>query len=723
MSIPDILKLIAPFSPTQLADIRMKLLEEIGTKGFQHYLDEIDKITSRIPEVLEKDELLLDDDCWKQDAIWWQKESPWLHEKYKETKLPPGVANALQIIMREKIVSIMIGTPLSMPRQQVLLFRACLLTYYSNAEALWPIMLNIDQVYQQSREKQGSMPLKEKALKIAESAASGAGPIVLKLFQQIHSAGPPGEFMGVSLKSITKRVLSDVPTLTSEELEFIIAKMNMDDALKKNMRRVPIRSGSIAQTHCTKFDNPPKGFENLNYERITDKCDANVRYPVIIKLLKPIYVYYFLCEVHFLLTVTWKFISRMVKDDTLLCKQLRQVLLFLIREFALEFNYKLEAQYTREAYDIYNKPSKSIHAIRVIHQSTSPFPMIALEAASHQPLDDLIKQLESPKEIKLQPTSQVGPTNPSANDLTQQSSVAATWSISASGNSRLVTEDEHKQMIFQLRKQVSRVLEIWVLNIFWGTGFFHADLHAGNILGPTYQELFEMVIEQKRTPDLWLIDFGSAGKLSSDMQCYLIDALLIPSRMHNFKQFVPIRATDDHGEGTAIPAQNLARFFQKYHELTPRQQEELNKKMNPLSTVSNDLFEVPELIAHHEKNVILARAFIRVIWQVCKPKLRTYDEMEFLETKILDYSSDLNFGRLFLGFVKHARDVGQCTSNATLLFGRAISYVTDMIWSLDALCHDPIACPFWTIDGVIKKAFVRHPLQLFNYTRQKPVCS
>src|SRR5436190_22059521 len=114
-----------------------------------------------------------------------------------------------------------------MPMQQVLLFRAMLLTYFSNPKELWPIMLNIDSVYQASSNertaesrtskstgrvaevlKSLSQTPKEGLLRTAQSAASGAGPIILKIFQQIQGIGQQGkQVAGIELEKITQRVL------------------------------------------------------------------------------------------------------------------------------------------------------------------------------------------------------------------------------------------------------------------------------------------------------------------------------------------------------------------------------------------------------------------------------------------------------------------------------------------------------------------------------------
>src|SRR5436190_23650803 len=181
MSSLDILRLIAPFSPKELEDIRMHILRDIATKGFSHYLKQIQQITARIPIVLDDDKLMLDDDCWQTPGIWWQEESPWLAELYNKTRLQPGVAKALELLMRETFVEVLIGTPPSMPMQQVLLFRAMLLTYFSNPKELWPIMLNIDSVYQASSN--------ERTAESRTSKSTGRVAEVLKSLSQTPKEG------------------------------------------------------------------------------------------------------------------------------------------------------------------------------------------------------------------------------------------------------------------------------------------------------------------------------------------------------------------------------------------------------------------------------------------------------------------------------------------------------------------------------------------------------
>jgi hypothetical protein len=683
----DVLKIISPFTAREIEQIRMHILQDMKQKGFEYYLEQINNIVRRVPQVLDSDEALLDDNLWQQPNTWWQTESPWLHAMYKksifgiQTVRHAGIARMLGLFMRESFVDMFLGMPETLPQQQVLLFRGILLSYFSNLEGLWPIMLNIDYVHSKRKEKKAtfSEPRKQ-AIQSIKSAIAGSGPFILKVLQQINSVvGSSLKIGDVTVGELTNDVLADVPGLTSEEIDFITSSLEIEPHLKRNIDRKPLKSGSLAQTHCSFYDGPepvPIFLRDLNHTN--HNCRQDTRYPVIVKLLKPIYAYFFLCEVYTLLDVTWKFFRTMAKDNLILLKQMRQVLLFLVREFAAEFDYSIEAKNTQNGYAIYNQPSKKIRSIRLVQFATNPFPVLVLEVASRQPLQHLLNQLEAS-----------------------------------------IPDTATKKAIAALQRVVTTLVELWVLNLFWGTGFFHGDLHAGNILVPTLDQII-----RDENPVLWIIDFGSAGKLTSKMQCNLVDAILLPNAMHDFQKYIPVRANDDNGSGEPQAPKNLAKFFRNFNQLTPQQQKALNKRMNPEAVpTSSNVLSAPDLIQMHEANLHLAGACVRSLWNLCEVKHRTYDDFLQLRTALLDYSKPPQFGYLLLNFLQHAKDIGQCTSNQTLMFGRALSYVLNMVDRLDAICGDEALCPPWRLTRTMRNALLKHPSQLANVLRKKKACS
>lgn len=681
---PKLFSAIAPFGEKELEDIRMGILKEMHDKQFDYYTRQLNTIVDKINEAFDNDQKTLDDDYFSQSQVWWQKESAWLKEKYVQLKIGdfsftknPGLANVLSKFMNEYLVKVFVGAPQTMPKQQIMMFRSILLTYFKNPADLWPIMLNVDYVMQKSGVTRKTS-VTESLVQFLTAMISGSGPMVLKIFQQLNSSADKHQTDEFSVANLTKNVLSGVPNLTQQEVEYIKNNLNIDESLKKNMSIEPLYSGSLAQTHCSKFDYDPK---TIKLNKSDHACDSKAEFPVVIKIMKPVYMYYFLCEIHFLLDKTWKYFKKIAQtenDPIRTTLQLRQVLMFLVREFAKEFDYSNEAKNTIEGYKIYNQPSENIRCVQLVEQSTSPFPCLVLELASRVPLSKLLGEF-----------------------------------------AKLPNDDPDSKLILNsIYQNLSKLLKIWVVNLFWGTGFFHADLHAGNIL---IQDLETLQKGQK--PVLWVIDLGSAGKLTKEMQCNLIDAMLLPSNMHQFSQYViPPICDECHNNASSqkIDPRNLAKFYKQFDSLANNQKLSLNKKMS--SVVDLKTLKQPELWAQHDHNIKIAQAFVRVLWKVCQVKNQTYDDMQTLAPKIIDYSQPLQFGYFFLAFILHSKDIGKCTSNPTLMFGRAISYVNEMMWYFNSLCDDTEACPPWDLGALIAKMLATHPMQLANYLQKKSVC-
>ena len=47
------------------------------------------------------------------------------------------------------------------------------------------------------------------------------------------------------------------------------------------------------------------------------------------------------------------------------------------------------------------------------------------------------------------------------------------------------------------------------------------------------------VLRKKSKVRIWLIDYGSAGKLSKDDQCKLIDAILVTAKIKQMTEYLP----------------------------------------------------------------------------------------------------------------------------------------------------------------------------------------
>jgi len=520
---------LAPFALDELKEIRMHILEEMRNKGFPHYLGQMQHIVNSFPSLSEDD--ILNDDLWKRQAPYWQTESPWMYKLYRSKKLkrlglvePGGITTATSLLMKGPFVQNLVGDPYWMTIQQKILFKTMIRTYFSNNARLFPIALNMDFVYLMMGQPTSQIPLPHtltqeeidqrvaewkppqmleisrqskstmrsltrtmrqkyresleaanklsdtarKEVRIMErvfkSALGGAGPFILKVLQQVNTANENKIDGKLSVAELTKDIFSNIPALTPLESEFVFANMNIPKTYLENMNPQVLGSASIAEAHITR--------------------NSEIGVDAIIKFIKPMYAYYFLCEVDFFLTTFWKALRQSVeaaaKDLTgedraiksrVWLLQTRQLLMFFIREFTKEFNYQQEWRNTTVGFNIYNKPSQNVKSIVALAVSKSPFPALVLQKVNGVNLDKIL-------------------------------------------NSPSTSHDE----FVDLYKSVMGLINIWFTNTLWGTGFFHADLHPGNLI--------------KDGDILYVIDFGSCGQLTKQQQCQLVDVMYLSSSFH-----------------------------------------------------------------------------------------------------------------------------------------------------------------------------------------------
>jgi hypothetical protein len=165
----------------------------------------------------------------------------------------------------------------------------------------------------------------------------------------------------------------------------------------------------------------------------------------------------------------------------------------------------------------------------------------------------------------------------------------------------------------------------------------------------------------------YIIDYGSSGWLTKKQQCKLITAMIISSQF---------------------------------------------RKKNGI----ND-----QIIHSHNQNT--SEKFVKAIWDVCDVKDYSHAELKRVSAKILNYEKGIDFGSLFLGIVEHSEDIGSCSNNAILLFGRALAYLSSMMLAVTMKCNDKDACPRWAIDGLISLNLATHPSQLWNFWRRGKACA
>jgi len=588
------------FVESELEQVRMGILKEMKEKTFAHYLKQMYKFRDESDSVLKDDVKILDDDYWtKPGALcekpYWSKESPSLRSTFKLDRSRSGTVTISTTLLSEKYVDQLIGTADWMTVQQKILFKTMILTYFKSNPRLLPIHLNMDFTFLKSKSKINSSqsPI-ERVKTLFKSLLSGAGPFILKILQQINTANDSKIDGKISVSDITKDIFSTVPSLTPNETNFVLESFDIDSSYVTAPHYNPkvLGSASIAETHKTFSDK---------YEQKS-----------VLKFIKPIYAYYFLCELNFLLSDAWKEIRKQSKGDEKHIKQCRKLLLFFVNEFIKEFDYFGEYVNTTIGFKTYDRPRDHVSSIVALECSIDPFPVLILSYVDGKSVDSLV-------------------------------------------------DDSSKSELVTMYKHVDNLVKIWFKNTLWGNGFFHADLHPGNL-----------IVDKSGTVNV--IDFGSCGVLSKSEQCAMITAMVVSGQFVNME-----KAKHNTESGRKAYAKNL--------------------------TTSED--------------------FVKAIWNVCHVKKYTPSHLKEIAKKIVDLrfgdpSGGLNFPTLFLDIIQYSDDIGLCTNSPVLLFGRACAYIGSLMKRIEERCNDVNVCPSWGVDGIIKSNISIK--QIGNFIIKKSVC-
>lgn len=589
------------FKDADLERMRMQIIEEMKKKTFDHYLKQMYKFRDESNNVLHSDSKILDDNYWTKPGSlcenpYWTKQSPELKSIFKLDKSRSGTVTISTKLLSEKYVEQLIGTADWMTIQQKILFKTMILTYFKSNIRLLPIHLNMDFTFLKAKSKTSALPALEQVKNLFKSLLSGAGPFILKILQQINTSNDSKIDGKISVSDITKDIFSMVPPLTKQETEFVLGSFNIDESYvtEPNYKPKVLGSASIAETHKT----------------FSKKYDQKA----VLKFIKPIYAYYFLCELNFLLSDAWKEIRIQSKGDEKHIKQCRKLLLFFANEFIKEFDYFGEYINTTIGFKIYNRPEDYVSSIVALECSINPFPVLVLSYVDGKSVDS---------------------------------------SVGESSKSELVT----------MYKHVDNLVKTWFKNTLWGNGFFHADLHPGNL-----------IVDKSGIVNV--IDFGSCGILSKTEQCAMITAMVISG------QFVNMEKSKHNTEA------------------------------------GREAFE---------KNLKVSEKFVKAIWNVCHVKNYSSLHLKEVARKIVDLrfgdlSEGLNFSTLFLDIIKYSDDIGLCTNSPVLLFGRACAYIGSLMKRIEGKCNDVDVCPVWGVDGIIQSNLIRHPGQLARFFTKGSVC-
>lgn len=595
----------SPYNEEQLARIRMDILVAMKERHFDHYLQQMYKFRDEANKVLADDALISDDDYWTRpgglcEKPYWELESPELWKEYRsKIRATSGTVAISTSLLSEKYVEQLIGTAEWMTIQQKILFKTMIMTYFRTNPRLWPVHLNMDFTFLKTRKKMGHSPVTplERLKSLFKSLLSGSGPFILKILQQINTANTSKIDGKISVSEITKDIFSTVPALTPEETRLVTSSFAIAPSYlsPEYYNEKVLGSASIAETHQTYSDE--------------------FQQKAVIKFIKPIYAYYFLCEINFLVADAWKAIAQFSHGNNIHMKQCRKLLLFFIKEFIKEFDYYGEFVNTTIGYKYYNQPSQHVSSIVALDCKVNPFPVLVLSFVEGRSVDS--------------------------------------W---------MDAEHITRAELESIYRDTDNLVRLWFKNTLWGSGFFHADLHPGNLI---------------RTKNgVSVIDFGSCGILNKEERCAMVTAMVISG------QFV-----------------NMDRAQHKSKEGREAYQTNLNVGEQFVTAIWN---------VCHVKNP--SPVHLKEVAQ------------KIVNLRFGNPDGGLNFSTLFLDIIQYSDDIGLCTNSAVLLFGRACAYVGSLMKRIEGRCADKKVCPQWGVDGIITSNMIRNPMQLVNFYRKGSVC-
>jgi hypothetical protein len=638
---------------------RYRLLQEMMDKGFMYYLSQALDLKTQLTALLktENKALILQDDLFSSNRFgastpWWQVESPW--SKWSNFFITAPVVHSIV----NKQIAEKLANKSNMTEQINLLMSTIMSSYYTGLNVLYPIMLNIEYAVHTSkggiRGASDDYNLYERFMKFAKEHVAtglsicfaGSGPIILKLLQQYNNDNDEKLEYGIRVKDVVKNIFSNVPSLTPLEMELV--KLKLKDGLPPEDRGI-----------IDSMNESPVGSASIAMAFVTRAPRTLEK--AVIKFVKPFYMYFYLCECNYLLGKVWRELRKPGVSDILLA-QTRQLLMFLIILFCEEFDYGAEYKYTLAGYQLYNQPRLNVYSVRVLTPfQSNPLPALVTSAGPSRNLKDAIDELG---------------------------------------------KNNDRNGFLQLYNNLINYFEIWFTNIFWGNGFLHADLHAGNILvGPKKDRYY-----------ICIIDYGSSGILTPREKNYILEAMLILGKFD--ASFLPLLVRGDSTCGRssttttdAPPSKRPLPSWLNYFKDLQQDQEAL---LRPL-LISKKLEKA------HNTNLRVVLAFVKKILQVCEVKTQmTERELIQVRDNVLNYSSNgyNDFGFLFLQIIKYSQDIGQCTNNSTFIFGKGIAYILGAICSVRAACAG--YCKPYDLSKLMVRQIIRNPRmypKLIKYSR------
>lgn len=532
-----------------------------------------------------------------------QASKPWWKKDYPEWPSRSGldlVTLSADALTSGVVINSILKQQKWMTPYQKLFISKFITGYFTPGQEMYPVHQNMKHA-----------PVKSLDLMdVAKGYIAGAGPFMIKILQQIGN----DRDLNQQVKDITQSVFSSIPALPLQEFLYLKSQLALKPEYT-NLLETAIGAASIGETHvCV----DPSGKEPI----------------AVVKFIKPVSAWMFMCEVDFLLTVLWPSFQvppNSSKQKRLDSKKCRLLLLFLMREFAREFDVQREAQGTQDAREIYYRPDIGIKTPELLDSSTNPVPALVLGYIKGQGLEDFMAGLK-----------------------------------------KIPSMEERHALLVPIQRRITVLVGLWLKELFWGGGRFDADPHIGNFIVPSFEEMSN----PKSPPWIALIDFGSHGQLDPFMQCVVFKSLYTGSKIVQYNDCVPTPATkgaplSPDAIKVLLDSEPLAKYFPDLPQMSSTDQLELVRRIKARNA------EKPKA---HEENRKYIREIITSMWKICDV-WDNPDETESLVEKCLDYGKTIDFMFISLRVAQYAETIGVCSWNSVLMYGRGLAYL-ESLWTV-----------------------------------------
>jgi hypothetical protein len=273
---------------------------------------------------------------------------------------------------------------------------------------------------------------------------TSGGPMMIKIIQQFGSSDI--SIHGYPVTEYVSQSFENTPGLLEPERTMVINHLINTEILSTGDNYKFFASASIAQAI-----------------KVLGKDER------MIKIIKPMSAFYFLCEVDFLLTEVWSELTNVVakleghQSKANILVGCRRLMLYLISEFCLEFDYE--------------KEKENLEALKPRYESRKANYSVTVPRAMSGYTRNNDGKFKIPFIVQ---------------ELARGTSLVTYMRSGLSSDDRL-----------QLSLTLQKFLQVWFFNIINGDSKFHADLHPGNVFveSPT---------------QIAIIDFGSTGHMKSN---------------------------------------------------------------------------------------------------------------------------------------------------------------------------------------------------------------